>query len=155
MNSAERKILDGILCMDYAKEAVEYMVKEYSKQSVENTRHLIQFISELSDIMLAHKEKEVGQHRQALFWLIVQKEMDEGKVDDRQLFASMVPVCMARFPNGTSGGYSTAEKKYFDRFLKLFKNKKAFSWEKDKTWADQCGYTDYLKLVEEKMNAAQ
>lgn len=153
MNSAGRKILDGILCMDYAKEAVEYMVKEYAKQSVENARHLIQLISDLSDIMLAHKEKEVSKYREASFWLIVQKEMDEGKADDRQLFASMVTVCMARFPNGTNEGCCNAEKKYFLRFLELFKNKKVFSWEKDKTWADQYGYTDYLKLVEEKMNA--
>lgn len=149
VNVVDRHIIDAILMTENANEAMEYMVKEYAKKSVENARQLIQLISSLADVVIEHKQKEVVQHRQASFWLMVQHETD--KMDDTTLFSSMVPVCMARFPSGTSKGGCEAEKRYFKRFLELFKNKKVFSWDKDSGWAYTNGYTDYLKLVEEKI----
>lgn len=148
-NEVNKSIIDAILMTENASEATEYMIREYAKKSVENANHLIRLIPTLSSIALEHKEEEVRKHRQASFWLVVQNETNN--MDDITLFASMVPVCMARFPNGTSEGGCQAEKNYFNRFLELFKNKKVFSWEKNSGWAQTNGYKDYLKLVEDNI----
>lgn len=149
MNDVNKNILDAILDTEDAKEAVTYAVNGYAKQSVENARNLIQLISSLTDIAIEHKQKEVIQNREALFWLMVQHETN--KIAPSTLFALMVPVCMACFPDGTADDACQAEKEYFAKFLELFKNKKVFSWEKDSVWAHTNGYTDYLKIVERKI----
>ena len=69
--------------------------------------------------------------------------------DIHAYFATMVPVCQTLFSNGEPENGNLAQKEYFNKFLELFKNKKAFSWNKesDVEWAIQYDYYDYLQMI--------
>ena len=48
-----------------------------------------------------------------------------------------------------SSNFQHTSKKHIN---KLKNNLKAFSWDRDKEWADSYNYTNYLRLVEKQMN---
>ena len=148
LTEKEEKWLRQIATSQNATDAVEFIVKEYSENGVDNALHLLNLIPKISEILVKKVSNVARNYSQAAFWLMCQREMEDDK--DGTLFASMVPVCMAMFPSGNADGKSNAEKKYFEQFLHLLSDKKQFSWEKDKSWADMFGYTDYLRLVEKE-----
>ena len=67
-------------------------------------------------------------------------------------FATMVPVCKTLFPDGYPKNGNLAEREYFNKFISLLKNKKAFDWNdhSDISWAKQYDYYDYLTVIKEK-----
>lgn len=148
----EEKTLDEILAWEDSDEAILYLIKNYAKRSVHNARLLLGTIPGIADAAMTQMAEQTAKHRAASYWLMCQREMPTDK--GGMFFASMVPVCMARFPEGHAIGGCEAEKIYFDDFLTRFRDKKQFSWEKDKPWADMHGYTDYLQLVE-RMNGGK
>lgn len=149
----EESILDEILKWEDADEAVLYLVRNFAMNSTTNAQLLLSEIPKIAEAMLNRITERASIHAQASYWLMCQREMEPDK--SGMFFASMLPVCMARFPSGNSEGYCKAEKDYFDLFLTLFRDKKQFSWEKDKGWADMHGYTDYLLLVESQLKGGK
>lgn len=133
------------------EEVVRTVITEYMKNSVENCQFLLKLIPEIADHSIQILEQERMEKSQAIFWMMFQRFAQE-KGNEAACFASMVPVCKTYFSNGKNEGRSLVEIDYFNHFCELFKNKKVFSWEKDKDWADSMGYTDYLRLVEKRMN---
>lgn len=132
------------------EEVATVFVEEFTKDSVENCRTLLNLILTISDKAIRLMSKEVSIKSQAIFMLLLESSMDV-KRNEFTYFASMVPVCMAHFPEGNAKGYSEAEQNYFSLFCKLLRDKKAFSWSEDRDWADIYGYTEYLKLVESQL----
>ena len=149
----EKSILSEIVEWEDADEAVTYLLQAYAKRSVDNARKLLGLIPGIADAAIEQVTEYASLHSQASYWLMAQREMEPDK--SGMFFASMVPVCKARFPSGNSVGCCKAEKEYFDQFLMLFQDKKQFSWEKDKGWADTHGYTEYLRLVERQMKGGK
>lgn len=145
----EEKILDEILGWEDADAAIMYLIKNFAKADMTNARMLLGTIPGIVDAAIGKVTEFAARHSQASYWLMCQREMEPDK--SGMFFASMLPVCMARFPSGNSEGCCKAEKDYFDLFLTMFRDKKQFSWEKDKGWADMHGYTDYLLLVESQL----
>lgn len=148
LSSEEISAISFLLGSDNSALVVETIVKLYAKQSVENARSMLGLIQGLSDIALKQINSKAIEYKEAAFWLINQRAIaDEAQAT---CFASMVPVCKAMFPDGYPTNGSKAETLYFEKFLSLFRNKKAFSWDRDKGWADTYGYTDYLMLIDEQ-----
>ena len=143
--------IKGLLSTCNPEEVVKTVISEYTKNSVENCQFLLKLIPEIADHSIQILEQERMEKSQAIFWMMFQRFAQE-KGNEAAYFASMVPVCKTYFSNGKNEGRSLVEIDYFNHFCELFKNKKAFSWEKDKDWADSMGYTDYLRLVEKQMN---
>ena len=146
----EENVLDEILGWQDAEEAVLYLMQNFAKKRVANAQTLIEAVPGIVDAAIEKMAETVSMHTQASYWLMCQREMNIEQ--SSMYFASMVPVCMARFPAGNAEGGCKAEQEYFDLFLKLFTNKKVFSWEKDGSWANLCGYTKYLQLVEMQLS---
>lgn len=149
----EESILDEILNWQDADEAVLYLIRNFAKNSTANAQLLLSEIPAIAEAMLTRIAERASLYSQASYWLMCQREMEPDK--SGMFFASMLPVCMARFPAGNSDGCCKAEKDYFDLFLTLFQDTKQFSWEKDKGWADTHGYTDYLRMVESQLKGGK
>lgn len=149
----EEGLLNEILNWNDADEAIEFLIKNYAKGNVANARFLLGMIPGIADMAIEKMTEHASKHSQASYWLMCQRGMEPDK--SGMFFASMLPVCIARFPNGNAEGCCKAEKDYFEQFLSLFQDKKQFSWEKDRAWADTHGYTDYLLLVEKQLNGGE
>lgn len=149
----EKGLLDEILRWDDAEEAIDYLLYEYGKKDVQNAKHLIGEIGDIASTALEQKQEAVNKYAEAAHWLMAQRDMKPDKTG--QFFASMLPVCIAMFPNGNAEGHRTTEKRYFQQFLDAFSDKAQFSWDRDRIWADHLNYTDYLQLVERQMGGSK
>lgn len=144
-------VIENLLSTYNPEKVMRTIITEYAKNSVENCQFLLKIIPDIAERLTHILEQERMEKSQAIFWMMFQRFAQE-KGNEAAYFASMVPVCKTYFSNGKVEGRSLVEIDYFNHFCELFKNKKAFSWEKDKDWADSMGYTDYLRLVEKQMN---
>ena len=126
---------------------METMIKEYSKNSLTRAQNLLNYINKIVSNIITISNKQIQKLNQASWMLVFQKKMDEK--DIHAYFATMVPVCQTLFSNGEPENGNLAQKEYFNKFLELFKNKKAFSWNKesDVEWAMQYDYYDYLQMI--------
>ncbi len=129
---------------------VRYMINKYTENSVSRTQDMIEFINDLTSNIIKYNSIQIQALNQASWMLMFQNEMNEKDV--QTYFATMVPVCKTLFPNGELENENLAQKKYFNKFLELFRNKKAFSWNKesDVEWAMQYDYYDYLQMIWDK-----
>ncbi len=141
----EQATIDVILASNNAEAIVKKLLLQYAGQSVDNARRVLSYVADVSNAALCQVNKQSEEYKEAGFWLIQQSGID---MDSHGLFASMVPVCKAMFPNGYPDKGSGCDKAYFRKFVELLHDKRVFSWEKDKDWADMYGYSDYLRLVE-------
>lgn len=139
-----REILQGW----YAEEFTLTLMNEFAEQSPDNCHTLIRSIDRLAYKMMELQQKETSSALHAAFMVIAQRAFN--KKDYKTYFASMVPICKALFPSGTAEGESLAHQKYFDEFVKLLQDPKAFDIKRDKSWTEQYGYLDYLMLVMKK-----
>lgn len=144
------EILENILNSEKSNEYIKYIITEYAKKSVQNASNVLQMITSVADIQLRLVSSESENNYQAAFWAIIQRNFTK---DKNAMFSSMVPVCKAMFKEGTAKGKNIAMQNYFAEFVKLFQDKKVFSWDKDKDWADNFRYTEYLKLVESQLGS--
>lgn len=143
--------IKGLLSTYNPEEVVRTVITEYMKNSVENCQFLLKLIPEIADHSIHLLNREVARKSHAISMIMFENAID-WKGNEDVYFASMLPVCITHFPEGNAKKCSEAERRYFNLFCKLFKNRKAFSWERDKDWADSYGYTDYLRLVEKQIN---
>ncbi len=145
----EKQILQEILEWENVNEAVGFLIKQYSELSVHHARALLTVIPKVADEALERVGRVATDNAQAAHWLMCQREM---KPDNSGMFfASMLPVCKVMFPNGKPKSGNKAEMGYWNLFVEQFQNPKVFSWKKDRAWADQYGYTEYLELVENQL----
>lgn len=144
------EILENILNSEKANEYIKYIITEYAKKSVQNASNVLQMITSVANIQLKLVSNESENNYQAAFWAITQRNFT---TDKKAMFSSMVPVCKAMFKEGNAKGKNIAMQKYFAEFVELFQDKKVFSWDKDKDWADNFRYTEYLKLVESQLGS--
>ena len=146
----QERCIEELLSSENSKDIVRYMVEEYSKYSADSCKFLLNLIPNIAKLAIHIIEKERMAKSQAIFMMMYERIADI-KGNESTYFASMVPVCITHFPEGNARGRSEAEKNYFKLFCELLKNKKAFSWKKDRDWGDTYKYTDYLRLVESQM----
>lgn len=146
----EKRILEEILNWNDVDEAIDYLMAEYAKKGAANALHLLSRIGDIASVQVAQSEKRVVEYSQAAHWLMAQRELKPDK--SGTFFATLLPVCKIMFPNGNADGYCEAEQRYFRQFLEAFSDKNQFRWDRDRTWADMYGYTEYLQLIERKMN---
>lgn len=144
------KDINNLLSKYNKDEIITAIIEEYTKDSVQNCQSLLDFIPKIAKHSMSILEKEISKKNTALYMLMIQNDIKiEG--NEKAYFATMIPVCLTYFPKGKAEGGGKTEKDYFDLFCKLFKNEKAFSWERDKDWADRFGYSEYLRLVESQL----
>lgn len=126
------------------------MIHEYSKDSIERALNLISYVNLLVDNIIKNSSNQINELTQAGNLLIFQMGMN--KSDINTYFASMVPIMKVLYPNGLDDNASLVQKDYFKQFIKLCKNKKAFSWNKesDVEWAKCYGYDEYLHMIFKK-----
>lgn len=152
MISAQQDMeIKNLLSCENSREVICNIIEEYSKESVSNCQFLLNLVPDIANRSIHILEKERMKKSQAIFMLMFER-IAEIKGNEDAYFASMVPVCMTHFPEGNAIKRSEAERRYFELFCELFKNKKAFSWNRDKEWANSMGYTNYLLLVERQMS---
>lgn len=144
----EKSILREILGWRDTDEAVKYLIMEYVKDRSANAQKIVHMIPEIVDSSIDSVFKIATKYSEAAFWLMCQRKMDKSTPE---YFASMVPVCKTMFPTGEAENKNLAESEYFDEFKKMLCNQKMFSWIRDREWADQNGYTEYLQLIEKQM----
>lgn len=149
----EKAFLLELLKGKDAEEMVMFTIKQYADMSVQNARLLLEVIPKIADAAIRIMAKDAADKALAAFWLMGQRKMEPD--ESGTYFASMVPVCKVLFPNGSYDGSCVAEAEYWELFIKQFQNPKVFSWSKDAGWAENYGYTDYLKLVEENLREKQ
>ncbi len=126
------------------------MINKYTCDSLNRAQNLLDYINKIVSNIINISNKQIQELNQASWMLIFQKKMDEK--DIHTYFATMVPVCKTLFSNGEPENGNLAQKEYFNKFLELFKNKKAFSWNKesDVEWAIQYDYYNYLQMIWDK-----
>ncbi len=151
INTQQEMEIKNLLSSENSREIIHNIIEEYSKSSVNNCQFLLNLVPDIANRSIHILEKERMEKSQAIFMLMFER-MAEIKGNEVAYFASMVPVCMTYFPEGNAKRRNYAEREYFKLFCELFKNKKAFSWDRDKDWADSYNYTNYLRLVEKQMN---
>lgn len=133
----------------FPKESLDKLIvnilKEYSDQSVENSVLLLTEIPNITKDVLIKKNEQLIKSKQALYWLIC-----HSKTKRKDWNAGMlVPICMENYPNGCIENHCIAEQEFFSEFLDFLSCKKNFDWEKDKRWAMQYGYWQWLCKVKE------
>ena len=139
------KLVELILSDDNPREIVHKLIIAFSKKSVENASWLLNEIPNVASSLIGTLSDEAQQAKTALFMM-----MNTGDIEDpRTKFAGMVPIMMVQFPDGTDTGHSENEKKFYNKFLELFRDPKAFNWIRDTSWARSFGYYDYLKMFYE------
>lgn len=141
----EQAIIAEVIQNENAEEMILTLINRFASKSVDNCRVIIRNNDRLIDKMMELQQKQRMEALQAAYMAVLQREFDI--TDYKTYFASMVPVCQVLFPLGTADGECLALKKYFDEFVNLLHNKKAFDIERDKSWAENYGYLDYLILV--------
>jgi len=142
----EQKIND-LLNDKNAEFIMKTMISKYSANSLENAQNLSLYINDIVSNIIKITSKNIQDLNQAAWMLMFQREMDIK--DIHTYFATIVPVCKTLFPNGEPINGNLSQKEYFNKFLALFANKKAFSWNKesDVEWAMQYDYYDYLQMI--------
>ena len=146
--------INNLISCENSREIIRNIIETYSKESANNCQFLLNLIPDIANRSIHILEKERMEKSQAIFMMMFERTA-EIKGNEEAYFASMIPVCKTHFPEGNAKRCSQAEKDYFNLFCKLFKNKKAFSWKRDKEWANAYGYSDYLRLVEKQMNGEE
>lgn len=139
------QMINEILKDEYAEEIVLALTNRFAARSPKNCRTLIKNNDRIADKMMQLQQEETNKASEAVFWAISQKAFNRN--DSPVYFASMVPVCKVLFPTGTAENESVALRKYFREFVKLLHNPKVFDIKRDRSWAEQLGYLDYLDLV--------
>lgn len=135
-------------------EAISTLICEYAKESVDNTTRLLALIPEISRTQVKLLSDKCTDNYQAAEWLMNIQEISPEKIDDPQMLAMMVPICKVMFPNGTCGkSHSKVRQQFFAKFLKLYK--KEFDWQKDRSWAEQFGYKEYLTLIDKNLREGE
>lgn len=142
----EQKIND-LLNDENAEFIMKTMINKYSANSLENAQNLSTYINDIISNIIKIASKNIQDLDQASWMLMFQREMDVKYV--HTYFATMVPVCKTLFPDGEPINGNLAQKEYFNKFLGLCSNKKAFDWnnESDVSWAVQFDYHDYLDMI--------
>lgn len=150
LSSSEEKLLDLLINNNKASVYLKYMIINYAKSSLINANELLEYNNEILKIINNEYEKTLKETNTALHMSIVKQSFD--KSDVHSYFAIMVPICKIKFPNGVTDSMSISEKNYFNEFIELYRNKKAFNWnsQSDVEWAKSYNYIDYLKSIYDK-----
>ena len=129
---------------------IKELITKYCNKSINNAIDILEFIPRITSILIKNMNEQLSEYNQAASLLLLQTKMN--KDDIHTYFATMVPICMIMFPEGYPENGNLAEKDYFNDFLNLFKNKKAFSWDdkNDISWANQFHYYNYLNMIYNK-----
>lgn len=147
---SEMAMVQTILVSENREEIIRLLMREFSEESAESARKLLNLTVALSDAAIGHYAKGEEEARSAAHWLIQQRSFN----DDPDInLAVMVPVCKTMFPNGTAKNGTKGDKLYFEAMVKLLTNPKVFTWEKCGEWAEQFGYKDYIELVLRSLNS--
>ena len=149
----EKAVLDEIIGWEDARSAVEYILAEYASKGTENSLHILGQIQNIATILTQQADKKASDYYRAAWFLIAQRTMEPDQ--SGMFFSTMLPVCKAMFPGGKADGHCESMRRYFQQFLDMFRDKKQFSWEKDKKWAENNDYIEYLKLVEQQNGGAK
>ena len=146
MNYIDKEFIQTILKREDIDELMPVLIRMYAEQSVSNCVSILNAATDTSKIMLRLIEKDNLKWQQATFMSILSHRMDE--CEPAQKFAIMTPVVIQMFPDGRPGS-AKIEEDYFNEYLKLLRNKKAFDIEKesDRKWAETYGYLDYIKKM--------
>lgn len=148
LTNEQRRAVMYILGQENSDEVVLELIERYANESVNNCRTIIKSSNKAIDIMIRLQERDTMEWALATEMVINQAYMN--KSDVSTYFASMVPVCMCMFPHGNADGGTLAHKEYFNEFLRLLNNPKAFDIVADAGWAKEFGYYDYLLSLKEK-----
>ena len=142
----ERKI-NELLNDNDAEILVKHIINEYTNNSLEHAQDLLHYINDIVANVINITSSQIRNLSQAAHLMIFQTQMNE--TDVRTYFATMLPIVKTLFPDGYPVNGNLAQKEYFDKFLNLCKNKKAFSWNKesDVDWLMQYDYYDYLEMI--------
>lgn len=140
-------LVNEILSFREVDDIVSTLVRRYAGRSLTNAKTLLNLIPEITDKAIGHFEKKQSFTHRALWAATTLK--NASKEDKRTYFAILTPLVMEICPNGNDNGCSRSESELFAEFVKLVNDKKAFSWETDKSWAERNEYADYIKLVQE------
>lgn len=145
----EQKI-NELINDENAELIMKCMINKYTEGSLNRAQDMLSFINDIVSNIIKCTSIQIQELNQASWMLIFQNEMDE--TDVHTYFATILPVCKTLFPNGYPENGNLAQKKYFEKFIELCKNKKAFSWDKksDVQWAISYNYGDYLDMIFKK-----
>lgn len=145
----EQKI-NELLNNENAELIMKTMINKYTSNSLDKAQSLLEYINKIVSNIINISSKHIQELNQTSWLLLFQTAMDE--TDVHTYFATMVPICKTLFPSGELQNGNLAQKKYFEKFIELYKNKKAFSWDNksDVLWAKSYNYYDYLKMIWEK-----
>lgn len=146
-------IVDSWKNSDHKERILKTMMKMYAEEGIFNSRELLRFSNELVDMIIEQEYRRKQELHVAIKMLMFQRSIEEShhKEDPGIMFGVMLPVCKVAFPNGKSDIGSVAKEKYFNKFCDLLQNEEAFSWEKDKEWAEDEGYAEYIRLIESQI----
>lgn len=142
----EQKI-NELLSDENSELIMKFMINKYTNESIQNAQIMLSYINDVVSNMMKISATKIQDLNQASWMLLFQTQMDED--DIHSYFATMVPVVKTLFPNGYPENGNVAQKEYFNKFIKLCKNKKAFNWNKetDILWAKSYNYYEYLDMI--------
>lgn len=143
LSTEEYLLIDRIIQSDNCEKIIKELITKFAYRDGEHANALIAFNNSLLKVLNDVNIQKINKMHTALWMSIIQQSFKNKK--DNTYFCTVLPVCQEYFPNGITENMSGGEKEYFVEFLKLLKNN--YDCERDKKWATQYHYDEYLKLI--------
>jgi len=138
----QMSIINAQLKSENVKEIVETLILAYAND-LNRTSYLLALIPKIAAKQLQIKDKRIVEFSVACDCLLGERHAyltpkmkikNFAKID----FATLLQVCIARFPNGNCNGASTSQQVFFQEFIDAIKNKIGFHYDDAGDWDWLC-----------------
>lgn len=144
-----------ILGYENVDEVITCLLREYSQKNEKNCLNLLHLLPDITSKLYSQMLDRVDNKERALVYSISIPNISHK--EKKIKFAGMTPVCKELFPYGLKDfeKVSSDMRKFFLEYLKLFQDDEAYSFSRDKSWSDLCGYTSYLEMIRKQLKSRE
>lgn len=152
LNLEQYQIIKEQLSKETASEFVRTMLMLYT-DTVDKTSELLNYIPQIADKQLRMKQEKINQYSWATDLIIGDRYSHPGKytkTDSNGRFCTLFYTCKVHFPLGNADKDSIAGKAFFNEFVDMLKEKKAFNYSDENDWDwiySTAGGADWLESV--------
>lgn len=147
--------IQKLLDYENVDELIACLLREYSQRDEKNGLNLLQLLPGIASKLYSQMLDKIGNKERALIYSI---SIPGISPKEKALkFAGMTPVCKEIFPHGFDDFEKSSPdmRKFFLEYIKLFQDDEAYSFSRDKSWSDLCGYTSYLEMIRKQLKSKE
>lgn len=128
--------IENELSKDSASEFVLTILNRYAS-TVDRTSELLEHIPKLAEKQLQMKQTRLNQYSAGLDLLIADRHIHPSKYkksEENMRFCTLYYVCKAHFSEGNAEKDSISGKAFFNEFVQLLRERKAFDYLDNEEW---------------------